>query len=91
MANFRYFADLPTGTVELTKVWHDGHVSRKAVHFLGLTPDGVRVNATRVIERKSNPSNHQCDGRCLNARGFKCECSCKGRNHGAGSFMCEAA
>lgn len=24
-----------------------------------------------------------CDGRCMGARGFSCECSCGGRNHGA--------
>ncbi|GAP37349.1 hypothetical protein ABXN37_19690 [Piscinibacter sakaiensis] len=25
-----------------------------------------------------------CDARCTNARGFKCDCSCAGKNHGAG-------
>jgi hypothetical protein len=44
----------------------------------------------RAIERKANPSNHKCDARCLNATGFKCECSCGGKNHGAGAFICEA-
>jgi hypothetical protein len=93
MANFRYFADLADGTtVQLSNVWHDGHVSTKACHFFGTAPDGSRkVQATRAIERKSNPSNHTCDARCLNARGFKCECSCGGKNHGAGAFVCEAA
>ena len=92
MANFRYFADLSTGTIELTKVWHDGHVSTKVHHFFGTAPDGTaKVQATRMIERKANASNHKCDARCLNARGFKCECECGGKNHGAGSLMCEAA
>lgn len=27
---------------------------------------------------------HQCDSRCLNARGRKCTCSCGGANHGRG-------
>lgn len=89
MATFRYFADLIDGTaVELSKVWHDGHISTKAAHFVGTAPDGSRMNATRMIERKSNPSNHKCDARCLNATGFKCECSCGGRHHGAGNFTC---
>lgn len=39
--------------------------------------------AERQIERPSSPSNHLCDGRCMSARGGKCECSCGGKNHGA--------
>jgi len=39
---------------------------------------------TRVIYRKSNPSNHKCDARCRNAKGHNCECSCGGQFHGAG-------
>lgn len=27
---------------------------------------------------------HECDSRCLNARGWKCTCSCGGMNHGRG-------
>jgi hypothetical protein len=44
----------------------------------------------RSIQRKSNPSNHKCGPRCLNATGFQCECQCNGKNHGAGNFMCVA-
>jgi hypothetical protein len=29
-------------------------------------------------------ADHQCDSRCLNARGWKCTCSCGGANHGRG-------
>jgi hypothetical protein len=43
---------------------------------------------TRTIEYKKNPSKHKCDARCTNAKGFKCECSCNGKNHGAGNFAC---
>ena len=39
---------------------------------------------TRVIFRKSNPSNHKCDARCRHAKGGNCECSCGGKFHGAG-------
>lgn len=50
----------------------------------GLCPNcGKQHFADRVISRPSNASNHKCDGRCLNARGKNCECSCKGKNHGA--------
>ncbi len=41
--------------------------------------------AERVISRPAAPKNHKCDDRCLNARGRNCECSCGGKNHGAGS------
>jgi hypothetical protein len=99
MANMKYFADINGQTVELSHVEHDGHVSSKATHFRGYLP-GVdlntarrsdKVQATRAIEYKSNPSKHKCDARCTNARGFRCECECGGKNHGAGNFTCEVA
>ena len=42
------------------------------------------VPVARVIDYKRNPSLHKCDGRCLNATGHVCECSCGGKNHGRG-------
>ena len=47
--------------------------------------NGQLAPVTRIIEYKSNPSLHKCDGRCLHAKGRTCECSCGGRNHGAGN------
>jgi hypothetical protein len=85
MATFKYFADLDGQTVQLANVWHDGHVRSTAEHFSGALPDGTRVKCTRMIERKSNPSLHQCGPRCVAARGFLCECSCGGKNHGKGN------
>lgn len=41
--------------------------------------------AERRIERPSMASDHKCDGRCMNSKGRICECSCKGKNHGAGN------
>jgi hypothetical protein len=87
MTQIRYF----TGTEQLTSIQHDGSIYTSAKHFTGLTADGRRVQVERAITRKSNPSNHKCDARCLNATGFNCECSCGGKNHGAGNFVCEAA
>jgi hypothetical protein len=93
MANFKYFS----GSAQLTNVYYDG---RKAYgRPEGVTPvwtaekgwRGQDVRADRVIEYKSNPSKHKCDARCTNAKGFKCECECGGKNHGAGNFICEAA
>lgn len=45
----------------------------------------------RTIFFKKNPSLHKCDARCLNATGHNCECSCGGKNHGAGNNMAVAA
>ncbi len=91
MANFKYFADLASGeAVELGGVFHDGHISTKAHHFFGRDADGKKLQVTRVVEFKRNPSRHACDARCLNATGrvMRCECSCGGKNHGRGHVVC---
>jgi hypothetical protein len=48
------------------------------------------VPVERSVFYKSNPSKHQCDARCMFAKGrtMNCECSCGGKNHGIGSFTC---
>lgn len=80
---FRTFATTADGTVvELTNVWHDGHVKTTADHFFGTAPDGTKMQADRRIDFKKNPSLHKCDARCETAKGHKCECSCGGKNHG---------
>lgn len=40
---------------------------------------------TRIVRFNPEGSNHKCDGRCFNAKGGDCECSCGGKNHGAGN------
>lgn len=54
---------------------------------------GPVMPVERVINFKSNPSKHECDARCMNATGrtMNCECSCGGKNHGRGGFVCKAA
>lgn len=94
MANFRYFADIGGEAHELTGVYFNGGASTmKAGNFMGRLASGEVVTATRQIEFKRNASRHECDARCMNATGriMKCECSCGGKNHGRGSFVCEAA
>lgn len=39
---------------------------------------GVKPVHGKLSERK------KCDARCMHAKGFSCECSCAGENHGAG-------
>lgn len=53
--------------------------SRRCFTFEGALP------VTRVIFRKSNPSNHKCGARCRHAKGGDCECACGGKYHGAGN------
>lgn len=43
---------------------------------------GAPVVAHR-IRGVRNPAV-RCDARCTSAKGFSCECSCGGKNHGAG-------
>lgn len=43
---------------------------------------GLAGGATRV-SGTYNP-NIKCNAKCTHAKGFSCECSCGGRNHGAG-------
>lgn len=68
---------------------------RKAYRFdsfsvlVGYVMDGKHaVGNPLPIDRKVNfkkhPSLHHCGSRCLNAKGHDCECSCHGKNHGAG-------
>lgn len=88
MSKLRYFADLTDGsTLQLERIRHNGGKS-----FSGWTGEAW-VQITRVIERKSSPSNHVCDVRCQFAQGkvMRCECSCGGKNHGKGNITCEAA
>lgn len=90
MANIKYFAECNGQAVELTNVAHNGSPYRpRAEHFDGRCVCGARHQATRMVVRKSNPSRHECDARCVNATGrtMQCECSCGGKNHGRG-FTC---
>lgn len=34
-------------------------------------------------------TDHKCDDRCTEAKGFRCECACGGKNHGKGFLVCE--
>lgn len=94
MANFKYF----NGENELSGVHYKGkdaygYVSKNDLVFVPGKGWTGYVKAERIIQYKSNPSRHECDDRCMNATGrmMKCECKCGGKNHGRGSFVCEAA
>ncbi len=41
-------------------------------------PSGRRISYSKT------PSRHACNGNCMCATGPNCECSCGGKNHGAG-------
>lgn len=81
MADFRHFTTCPASgqTVRLSNVRHMSSTSTKPGAFSGICPTCGELHACeRRIERKTKPSNHKCDARCLSAKGVKCECSCGG-------------
>lgn len=56
---------------------NDSFSKRVARHGLTIVP------VTRVIEFKKNPSLHECNSKCMGAKGHgTCECRCGGKNHG---------
>lgn len=84
MANIRYFADQPDGSV----LMFDRVDYRGPKDMRGYDHATARwVPCNRKVEYKSSPSRHECDDRCMNATGrvMKCECKCGGKNHGRGS------
>lgn len=89
----KYYADLATGeAVEFSASRVDNrNGSPKNTDSWGFH-GGEWVKITRVVSRKSGPSMHECDSRCMNASGrtMQCECACGGKNHGRGRFVCEA-
>lgn len=94
MANLRYFIDRSNGeTVQVSKV-QNRNQSHKHDDCWGWTGEKWE-KITRVINRKSSPSMHECDARCMYATGrtMQCECSCGGKNHGKGkrTIECVAA
>lgn len=86
---FRFFAEQNGQTVQLDRIAHDGAVSTKANHFFGVAPNGEKLQCTRKVDYKVNGSKHVCSDKCMNAKGFMCECACGGKNHGLGSMLCE--
>ena len=93
MANFRFFADLADGSALMSKRCDYDQGTGKLPRFWD-DSSATWIRATRVVIRKNNPSQHDCDARCFNATGrtMQCECSCGGKNHGKGAVrVCEAA
>jgi len=96
MANFKYFAYINGEAIELFDIRHDGSRFYAPSNFSGFTMpvagqreiiaqfNLVLTPASRKIEYKNNPSRHECDDRCVYAKGktMRCECSCGGKNHG---------
>jgi hypothetical protein len=89
MANIKYFSECNGAVVALSQIQHDGHVSAAANHFSGKCEScGQRHIANRKIQFKSQPSMHECNAKCMSGRmNGTCECSCGGKNHGAGGLL----
>lgn len=45
---------------------------------------GAAHPSQRRIFYAKKPSMHVCNAKCMGAAGHDCECSCGGKNHGAG-------
>jgi len=92
MAKFLFFADLPNGEMAMTVDRADYDMGDGKMPRIWTEATGW-VRCTRVVQRKSNPSMHKCDTRCMFAQGrtMNCECACGGKNHGKGNIVCEAA
>jgi hypothetical protein len=104
MTQVRYFSEQNGEPVQLPQIGSmlnaefaarfPGVTGRRYDSFhrmIGRLTDGTVLPVLRAIEYKANPSKHECDARCLNAKGrtMKCECSCEGKNHGRGRIVCE--
>lgn len=51
----------------------------------GSCADCGRIHPSgRRIHYSKTPSQHVCNAKCMGAIGPSCECSCGGKNHGAG-------
>lgn len=99
MTSFKYFTTCQNQTVELSNVGmaddmfdvvYGGFRSlfSKPYRFQGRCPScGSSHLAQRAIKYKSNPSLHVCSAKCTGGKvNGACECSCRGKNHGAGAF-----
>ena len=51
--------------------------------FFARCQSGHKVFPVKAIKGTYSEA-HQCDSRCLNAKGWSCTCSCGGANHGRG-------
>lgn len=47
---------------------------------------GHRVSNWKPLKAKLS-SKHECGAKCLTSKGPSCECSCGGKNHGAGYLL----
>lgn len=61
----------------------DEHGRQVELGYDGTCPacGGHNIGSARV---KGFQTEHVCDARCTSATGPNCECSCGGKNHGAG-------
>jgi hypothetical protein len=94
MAVFRYFADLADGRIISSHDKADYDQGGAKMPRIFDAESRTWYRATRIVRRKSRPSQHECDARCMNASGrtMQCECACGGRNHGRGaSLVCHPA
>lgn len=100
MATMKYFSDYNNETVELVAISNmriaefesrfpsiKGKRCDSFSKWVGYAAGSREpLPVMRTIKYKSHPSKHECDARCMHAKGktMNCECSCGGKNHGKG-------
>lgn len=72
-----FHACYPATRPELPGVYYSNGHCKLACRGCGTmrTAEGVRGKFSAA---------HECNAKCLSSHGFVCECSCGGKNHGAG-------
>lgn len=70
------FVALPNGAREF--VYYSESLGH---HFGAMCLCGKRITFIRV---RGRVTAHKCGAKCLSSKGHVCECSCGGKNHGAG-------
>jgi hypothetical protein len=70
-----------------TTAWHKANPAPTGIHlFMGsfcLTCRGCGHKRYAKMVKGIVNHAHKCNDKCMSSRGFSCECSCGGKNHGA--------
>lgn len=70
--------------------WHYAYVTAAGIKYplvdgrLRISCRGCGTKVQAAMVHGVFKAARKCDAKCLDAKGHKCECSCGGKNHGAG-------
>lgn len=82
--DFALFSTTVASVERLRDVKADGRVfALPSGYHCARCPEGHYPFKMKMV-KGTYSAKHQCDSRCLNAKGHDCTCSCGGMNHGRG-------